>query len=63
LAPHLVVGQNLIEEEKMAIGGVKLTIYSYYLKSIGLVMVAATLVLYLSFTGFSVGSSIWLSQW
>ena len=47
----------------MAIGGVKLAIYYYYIKSIGWIMVISTVLLYLSFTGFSVGSSIWLSQW
>ena len=29
------VGANLIEEEKMEIGGVKWEVYSYYAKSIG----------------------------
>ena len=31
------VGANLIEEEKMEIGGVKWEVYSYYAKSIGMV--------------------------
>ena len=53
----------MIEEEKMAVGGVKMAIYNYYIKSIGFGMVIATVLLYLSFTGFSVGSSIWLSEW
>ena len=56
-------GQNLIEDEKMAIGGVKMAIYYYYIKSVGFLMAFATVVLYLGFTGFSVGSSIWLSAW
>jgi ATP-binding cassette subfamily C (CFTR/MRP) protein 1 len=53
----------LIEDEKMAIGGVKMAIYYYYIKSVGFLMAFATVVLYLGFTGFSVGSSIWLSAW
>jgi hypothetical protein len=47
--------------EKMAVGGVKMAIYYYYTKSIGWILVMV--LLYFSFTGFSVGSSIWLSQW
>jgi len=47
----------------MAVGGVKMAIYYYYTKSIGWILVIATVLLYFSFTGFSVGSSIWLSQW
>ena len=54
---------TLIEEEKAAVGGVKLSVYLYYAKSIGLQMSLLAVVMYLGFTAFSVFSSIWLSIW
>ena len=63
-AGHVVqAGQNLIEDEKMEVGGVKWRIYVYYARSVGLLMGLLTLVLYFSYQGFSVASSIWLSKW
>ena len=56
-------GINLIEQEKVAIGGVKWAVYAYYAKAIGLPMALLSLILYLGFQAFSVGSSIWLSIW
>ena len=56
-------GSNLIEDEKAAIGGVKLGVYLYYAKCIGLWMTLGSFVMYFFFTFFSVFSSIWLSQW
>ena len=40
------VGANLIEEEKMEIGGVKWEVYSYYAKSIGFLFTSGTFLLY-----------------
>lgn len=56
-------GQNLIEEEKMEIGGVKWDVYTYYARSIGLFYSIGTFALYLIYQGFSIGSNIWLSEW
>ena len=39
-------GANLIEEEKMEIGGVKWAVYSYYAKSIGFFFSSGTFLLY-----------------
>jgi ATP-binding cassette subfamily C (CFTR/MRP) protein 1 len=58
-----VVGANLIEEEKMEIGGVKWTVYMYYGKAIGYFFSIGTLLLYAVYQGFSLGSNIWLSEW
>ena len=49
------VGANLIEEEKMEIGGVKWAVYSYYAKSIGVLFTSGTFLLYLIYQGFSLG--------
>ena len=54
------VGSNLIEEEKMEIGGVKWEVYSYYGKSIGIFFTSGTFLLYLIYQGFSIGKSIFL---
>ena len=58
-----VVGANLIETEKLEVGGVKWEVYAYYAKSIGWFYSIGTLLLYLVYQGFSVGSNIWLSDW
>ena len=42
-------GQNLIEEEKAAVGGVKWAIYGYYAQCIGVSMGAGALLLYLGY--------------
>ncbi len=59
----LRAGKNLIEEEKAAVGGVAWTVYFYYAKSVGFMMTFGSILLYGSYTGFQVGSSIWLSAW
>ena len=45
--PKNVQGANLIEDEKMEIGGVKWAVYSYYAKSIGWFFSTGTFLLYL----------------
>ena len=42
-------GQNLIEDEKAEVGGVKWTVYAYYTKSIGVWMCVRAVVLYIGF--------------
>eukprot|EP00094_Tigriopus_californicus_P001437 TCALIF_01392-PA protein Name:"Similar to Abcc1 Multidrug resistance-associated protein 1 (Mus musculus)" AED:0.04 eAED:0.04 QI:0/0.8/0.33/0.83/1/1/6/0/1537 len=56
-------GTHLIEDERAAIGGVKWTVYGYYSRSVGPLMLGISLLLYGGYQGFSVGSSIWLSRW
>ena len=51
------VGANLIEEEKMEIGGVKWEVYSYYAKSIGFLFTSGTFLLYAVYQGFSLGKA------
>ena len=56
-------GQNLIEEEKVAVGGVSGKVYVYYASSVGLWMSLASLMSFVAYQGFSVASSIWLEKW
>ncbi|GLH03628.1 Probable multidrug resistance-associated protein lethal(2)03659 [Gryllus bimaculatus] len=58
-----VVGEKLIETEKAETGSVKWSVYSHYLKSIGLVLAVSTLLFNVLFQAFSIGSNMWLSRW
>eukprot|EP00095_Tigriopus_kingsejongensis_P010546 maker-scaffold349_size200065-snap-gene-1.33 protein:Tk10546 transcript:maker-scaffold349_size200065-snap-gene-1.33-mRNA-1 annotation:"multidrug resistance-associated protein 1 isoform x1" len=60
---QIKVGQNLIEEEKAEIGGVKWSIYKYYATSIGTKWTLATIFFYTIYQGFQLGANIWLSEW
>uniref|UniRef100_A0A6M2DRX2 ABC-type glutathione-S-conjugate transporter n=1 Tax=Xenopsylla cheopis TaxID=163159 RepID=A0A6M2DRX2_XENCH len=57
------VGEKLIEAEKAETGNVKWSVYSHYLRSIGLVLSLTTILLNLVFQGFSIGSNMWLTVW
>ncbi|XP_058124357.1 multidrug resistance-associated protein 1 isoform X3 [Anopheles coustani] len=54
---------KLIETEKSETGSVKWDVYKHYLKSIGLTLSVATVILNMIFQGFSIGSNLWLSRW
>uniref|UniRef100_A0AAG5CVY7 ABC-type glutathione-S-conjugate transporter n=1 Tax=Anopheles atroparvus TaxID=41427 RepID=A0AAG5CVY7_ANOAO len=54
---------KLIETEKSETGSVKWEVYKHYLKSIGLTLSVATVLLNMVFQGFSIGSNLWLSRW
>ncbi|XP_050087820.1 multidrug resistance-associated protein 1 isoform X5 [Anopheles aquasalis] len=54
---------KLIEQEKSETGSVKWDVYKHYLKSIGLTLSVATVLLNMVFQGFSIGSNLWLSRW
>ncbi|XP_049538576.1 multidrug resistance-associated protein 1 isoform X1 [Anopheles darlingi] len=54
---------KLIEQEKSETGSVKWEVYKHYLKSIGLTLSVATVLLNMVFQGFSIGSNLWLSRW
>ncbi|XP_034253299.1 multidrug resistance-associated protein 1-like isoform X3 [Thrips palmi] len=56
-------GEKLIEAEKAETGSVKWRVYAHYLRSIGLVLSVATIILNMIFQGFSIGSNVWLSVW
>ena len=55
------MGQVLIEEEKMEIGGVKWSIYRYYGKSVGVAWTCTCLLMFLLYQAFQLGGNIWLS--
>ncbi|KAJ1525343.1 hypothetical protein ONE63_010161 [Megalurothrips usitatus] len=57
------VGQKLTEAEEMEMGSVKLRVYGHYIKSIGVWLSTLTIVFNLALQGFSVGSSIWMTEW
>ncbi|XP_055375696.1 multidrug resistance-associated protein 1 isoform X7 [Condylostylus longicornis] len=54
---------KLIEKETSQTGSVKFAVYKHYLKSIGLRITIATILLNATFQGFAIGSNLWLSTW
>ncbi|XP_058451158.1 multidrug resistance-associated protein 1 isoform X5 [Malaya genurostris] len=62
-APEELQKNKLIEQEKAETGSVKWEVYQHYLKSIGLTLTIATVVLNMIFQAFSIGSNLWLSRW
>lgn len=66
-APHekkeLKRGTQLIEEEKVEVGGVKWSVYKHYMKCIGWVFSIATVAFYAIYQGFQLSGNIWLSKW
>lgn len=54
---------KLIEEEKAQTGGVKWEVYKHYIKSIGIKLAAATIILNFAFQAFQIGSNLWLTKW
>ncbi|XP_060645841.1 multidrug resistance-associated protein 1 isoform X12 [Drosophila nasuta] len=54
---------KLIETEKSQTGGVEFAVYKHYIKSVGIFLSVATLVLNFAFQAFQIGSNIWLTQW
>ncbi|XP_063223011.1 multidrug resistance-associated protein 1-like [Bacillus rossius redtenbacheri] len=61
--PAPVVGRKLIEAEKAEVGSVKWDVYKHYMKSIGFILMLATLIFNAVFQGFQVGSNLWLTVW
>ncbi|XP_045474208.1 multidrug resistance-associated protein 1 isoform X6 [Harmonia axyridis] len=59
----LKVGEKLIDVEKTETGSVSLDVYRHYLKSIGIFLTIATIILNMIFQAFSVGSNFWLVKW
>ncbi|KAK9886060.1 hypothetical protein WA026_014842 [Henosepilachna vigintioctopunctata] len=56
-------GEKLIDAEKTETGSVSLNVYKHYLKSIGIALTVATVILNMVFQAFSVGSNFWLVKW
>ncbi|KRF85624.1 multidrug resistance-associated protein 1 isoform X12 [Drosophila virilis] len=54
---------KLIETEKSQTGGVDFAVYKHYIKSVGIFLSVATLVLNFVFQAFQIGSNLWLTQW
>lgn len=61
--PEPAEKNKLIEQEKSEVGSVKWDVYKHYLKSIGVFLSVATIILNVIFQGFAIGSNIWLSRW
>lgn len=58
-----IVGEKLIEVEKAETGSVKWEVYKHYLRSIGIFLTLATILLNVVYQGFSIASNFWLSIW
>ncbi|XP_068238012.1 multidrug resistance-associated protein 1-like isoform X2 [Palaemon carinicauda] len=56
-------GEKLIEAEKAETGKVQLEVYKYYIRAIGLLSAAGTVLFYILSQSCTVGSNIWLSEW
>ncbi|XP_020807934.1 multidrug resistance-associated protein 1 isoform X13 [Drosophila serrata] len=54
---------KLIETEKAQTGGVEFAVYKHYIKSVGIFLSVATLVLNFVFQAFQIGSNLWLTKW
>ena len=54
---------DLIEDEVAATNRVKLEVYLYYARAVGVWMSTSGTLCYAFFKGFEVTGSIWLSQW
>ncbi|XP_017108719.1 multidrug resistance-associated protein 1 isoform X2 [Drosophila bipectinata] len=54
---------KLIETEKSQTGGVDFAVYKHYIKSVGVFLSVATLVLNFVFQAFQIGSNLWLTKW
>jgi ATP-binding cassette subfamily C (CFTR/MRP) protein 1 len=57
------LGETLIETERVEIGGVKWSVYLYYIKSVGYAASVTAFAFYVVFQVLAVGSNIWLSAW
>ncbi|XP_062521920.1 ATP-binding cassette sub-family C member 3-like isoform X2 [Corticium candelabrum] len=56
-------GSRIIREEETETGMVKLGVYAVYAKSIGVIVSICIVLGHVGVYGFSVGASIWLSDW
>uniref|UniRef100_A0A1B0AEP1 ABC-type glutathione-S-conjugate transporter n=1 Tax=Glossina pallidipes TaxID=7398 RepID=A0A1B0AEP1_GLOPL len=54
---------KLIEMEKSQTGGVEFAVYKHYIKSVGVFLSMATLLLNFIFQAFQIGSNLWLTRW
>ncbi|KAF0309902.1 Canalicular multispecific organic anion transporter 2 [Amphibalanus amphitrite] len=54
---------RLIEAEKTETGKVKLSVYGFYARAVGVLLTLATFLLYIASEACSVSSNIWLSTW
>ncbi|XP_058980625.1 multidrug resistance-associated protein 1 isoform X4 [Musca domestica] len=54
---------KLIETEKSQTGGVEFAVYKHYIKSVGIFLSMATLILNFVFQAFQIGSNLWLTKW
>ncbi|XP_064477247.1 multidrug resistance-associated protein 1-like [Ornithodoros turicata] len=59
--PHS--GFQLLQEETVQTGSVKIGVYMTYLKNVGLQLIVATLVGFAASRAFDIGANLWLSEW
>ncbi|CAH1406845.1 unnamed protein product [Nezara viridula] len=57
------VGEVIINEEKMEVGGVGIKVYGHYFRAVGFGLLSATIILTAIQQSFSIGSNFWLSAW
>ena len=53
----------MIEKEELQRGSVSRKVYTYYLKSMGVPLVALVLLTYVYLTGFGIYKNFWLAKW
>ncbi|XP_052133282.1 multidrug resistance-associated protein 1-like [Frankliniella occidentalis] len=58
-----VVGQRLTEEEEVEVGNVKSAVYWHYIRSIGIPLTIATVLMNVLSQGAIVGASVWVELW
>lgn len=56
-------GLQLLQEETVETGSVKLGVYMTYLKNVGPSLIAATVVGFAASRSFDIGANLWLSEW
>ncbi|XP_014273818.1 multidrug resistance-associated protein 1 [Halyomorpha halys] len=57
------VGEKIIKEETVEVGGVQVKVYGHYFRAIGFGLLSATIILTAIQQGFSMSSNFWLSAW
>uniref|UniRef100_A0A915HY91 ABC transporter domain-containing protein n=1 Tax=Romanomermis culicivorax TaxID=13658 RepID=A0A915HY91_ROMCU len=52
-----------LRDDKVVVGKVLWTVYSYYFKAIGYLVCCGVLLCYILSTGFGIGGNLWLADW
>ena len=54
---------KLMEKEERMTGSVKMDVYWYYIKAIGVLLFAFVILLFVGQNGLSIATNFWLSDW